>query len=103
MELLAPAVCVPVPVTTNFVAAPGFNVILGPTIPVPLVGANVILKVPDTPVNVKPKLVKLATPLTKSPEPVNLLPPDNPDIAPDKLGINVMLFADASNPVAVLP
>ena len=103
MELLAPAVCVPVPVTTNRVAAPGLTVMLELVAAVPDAGVKVKVPAPVVPVNVKPKLVKLATPLVKSPALLNLLVPDNPVIAPVKVVVTVMLFAAALNPVAVLP
>ena len=93
----------PVPVTTNFVAAPGLTVMLELVAAVPLAGVKVKVPEPDVPVNFKPKLVKFATPLTKSPALVNLFVPDNPLIAPVKLVVTVTLFALASKLLTVLP
>ncbi|CAM3851054.1 hypothetical protein AQAU111925_09275 [Aquirufa aurantiipilula] len=50
MELLVPAVCVPVPVTTNFVAAPGLIVTLELVTAVPDAGVNVKVPAPEAPV-----------------------------------------------------
>ncbi|CAM3492040.1 hypothetical protein AQEC111735_12090 [Aquirufa ecclesiirivi] len=51
----------------NFVAAPEFTVMLELVTAVPEAGVKVNVPDPEVPVNVKPKLVKLATPLLKSP------------------------------------
>ena len=49
------------------VAAPGLMVTLPLVAAVPDAGVNVKVPAPDVPVNFKPKLVKFATPLVKSP------------------------------------
>ena len=67
-----------------------------------LVAVNVWL--PAVPVNFMPRLVKLATPLTKSPALFNLLTPDRPLIVPSTgLGVMVTLLVEALNEVMVLP
>ncbi|CAM4371759.1 hypothetical protein AQBE111736_13740 [Aquirufa beregesia] len=98
-----PAICVPVPVMTNRLAEPGLIVILPLVIAMPVAGVNVKVPEPTAPVYFKPKLVKLATPLLKSPALLSLVVPDNPEIAPLKLVLTVMLLLLASKLVTVFP
>ncbi|CAM3493149.1 hypothetical protein AQEC111735_12135 [Aquirufa ecclesiirivi] len=70
---------------------------------VPEAGVKVNVPAPVVPVNFKPKLVKLATPLVKSPALFNIFVPDKPVIAPVNAVVTVMLFPAALNPVTVLP
>ncbi|CAM3491324.1 hypothetical protein AQEC111735_11995 [Aquirufa ecclesiirivi] len=86
----------------NLVAVPEPIVTLLEVTAVPVTGLKVNVPVPAFPVKINAE-VKLATPLTKSPDEVNLLVPDNPVIAPVKLVVTVMLFAEALNVVTVLP
>ena len=91
------------PVITNLVAAPELIVTLALVTAVPVAGLKVNVPVPEFPVNVNPRLVKFATPLTKSLALVNLFVPDNPVMLPLKLLLTVMLFALASKLVTVFP
>ncbi|CAM3491489.1 hypothetical protein AQEC111735_12015 [Aquirufa ecclesiirivi] len=91
------------PVTIIRVAAPELTVTLPEVMLVPEAGAKVNVPVPIVPVNVKPNEVKLATPLTKSSVPDNLLVPDKPEIAPVKVVLTVILFPEALKLVAVFP
>lgn len=91
------------PVITNFVAAPEFTVIEPEVTGAPVAGLKVNVPDPDVPVKVNPKLLKFATPLTKSPAPFNLFVPDKPVILPVKLVVTVTLLLDALKPVTVLP
>ncbi|CAM3491885.1 hypothetical protein AQEC111735_12085 [Aquirufa ecclesiirivi] len=100
---LPPAVCVPVPVTMNFVAAPGFTVMLELVTAVPETGVKVNVPAAEVPVKVKPRLVKFATPLVKSAALFNILVPDKPVIAPVKLVVTVILFPEALKLVTVFP
>ena len=95
----------PVPVTTNFVAAPGLTVMLELVAAVPLAGVNVNVPDPDVPVNFKPKLVKFATPLLKSPAWFNTLltPLPKPLIVPVNVLLTGTLFPEALKLVTVLP
>ncbi|CAM3914104.1 hypothetical protein AQAU111925_13245 [Aquirufa aurantiipilula] len=98
----APAVSEALPVIRNLVAAPPTTVTLAlVTVAPPVAEAKVNVPVPDVPVKIS-LLVKLATPLTKSPAPDNLLVPVKPEIAPVKLVVTVTLLALASNVVTVL-
>lgn len=101
MFWLAPAVCVPVPVTMNLLADPAPIVTFPLVTAVPLAGVNVKVPVPAVPVYIK--LLTLATPLLKSPAPLNLVVPDKPEMVPLKLVVTVILLALASKPVTVLP
>ena len=92
----------PVPVTTNFVAAPDPILTLPDVEAVPVAGVKVKVPVPDVPVNVMAE-VKLAIPLTKSPAAFNTFVPDKPVIAPVNVVVTVTLFALASKLVTVLP
>ncbi|CAM3491261.1 hypothetical protein AQEC111735_11990 [Aquirufa ecclesiirivi] len=67
MVCVSPAVTLPVPVITNRLTVPGFTVTLALVAAVPVAGVKVKVPVPEVPVKVKPKLVKFATPLLKSP------------------------------------
>ncbi|CAM4371977.1 hypothetical protein AQBE111736_13745 [Aquirufa beregesia] len=88
---------------TNRVAEPELMLTLELLTANPVAGLKVKVPVPAVPVKVKPKLVKFATPLTKSPAPFNLFVPDNPVTLPVKLEVTVMLFVAALKPVTVLP
>ena len=72
---------------------------------VPVAGVKVNVPAPDVPVNFKPKLVKFATPLTKSPAWFNTLltPLPKPLTVPVKLVVTVTLFVLAAKVVTVLP
>ncbi|CAM3922705.1 hypothetical protein AQAU111925_13480 [Aquirufa aurantiipilula] len=85
------------------VAAPGLTVTLELVTAVPEVGVKVNVPEPEVPVNFKPKLVKLATPLVKSASLFNTFVPDNPDIAPVKVVLTVIVFAAALKLVTVFP
>ncbi|CAM3914520.1 hypothetical protein AQAU111925_13250 [Aquirufa aurantiipilula] len=87
---------------TNLVAVPEPIVTLLDVTAVPVTGLKVNVPVPLVPVKVNAD-VKLATPFTKSPEDVNLLVPDNPEILPVKLVVTVILLDEALNVVTVLP
>ncbi|CAM4376421.1 hypothetical protein AQBE111736_13895 [Aquirufa beregesia] len=91
------------PVTTNLVAAPGVTVTLELVAAVPVAGLKVNVPEPEVPVNFKPKLVKLATPLVKSDPLFSTLVPDNPEIAPVKVVVTVTLFTAALKLVTVFP
>ena len=75
-----------------------------PLVPVLLPVAEVAVNVPDpvVPVYFIPKVVIFATPELKSPAPVSLFPPVNPDIVPESVVLIVTLFAEASKVVIVL-
>ena len=90
--MMAPGVAV----ITNLVAAPGFTTTFPLVTAVPVAGVNVNVPPPMVPEYFNPRLVKLATPLTKSPALVNLFVPDNPEIDPVKVVVTVTLFALAS-------
>jgi hypothetical protein len=94
---------VPLPVIINLVAEPGLTVIALELTGAPVAGLNVKLPEPEVPVNIKPKLVKFATPLLKSPAPFNLFVPDKPVMLPVKLLLTVTLFVEALKPVTTLP
>ncbi|CAM3914582.1 hypothetical protein AQAU111925_13255 [Aquirufa aurantiipilula] len=102
MVCVSPAVTLAVPVMTNRLTVPGFTVTLALVAAVPVAGVKVNVPVPEVPVKVNPKLLKLATPLTKSLLFVNLSVPDNPVIPPVKVVLTVTLFVDALN-ATVLP
>ncbi|CAM4376020.1 hypothetical protein AQBE111736_13875 [Aquirufa beregesia] len=105
MVCAPPAVCVPVPVITNLVAVPGFTVMLVLVTAVPVAGVKVKVPALEVPVKVKPKLVRFATPLVKSPAWFStLFPPDpNPLILPVKLVLTVILLPDGLKLVTVFP
>ena len=88
---------------TNLLADPELISILPLVTAVPVAGVNVNVPEPTVPVNFKPKLVKFATPFTKSLALVNLFVPDKPVILPVKLVVTVTLLPDASKPVTTLP
>ncbi|CAM3491835.1 hypothetical protein AQEC111735_12080 [Aquirufa ecclesiirivi] len=71
----------------------------------PLAVAKLNVPVPTVPVNFKPKLVKLATPLLKSPAWFNKLfsPEPNPLMVPVKVLVTVTGSVLAANVVTVLP
>ncbi|CAM4376391.1 hypothetical protein AQBE111736_13890 [Aquirufa beregesia] len=100
-----PAVCVLDPVTTNFVASPGFMVMLELVAAVPVAGVKVKVPAPEVPVNFNPRLVKLATPLLKSPAWFNTLftPEPNPLMVPVNVLVTVTLLVLAAKEVTVLP
>ncbi|CAM3913325.1 hypothetical protein AQAU111925_13165 [Aquirufa aurantiipilula] len=95
-----------VPVITKRVAEPGLIVTLAlvPVAP-PVAVAKLNVPVPTVPVNFKPKLVKFATPLLKSPAWFNTLltPEPNPLMVPVKVLVTVTLFVLAAKVVTVLP
>ncbi|CAM4375095.1 hypothetical protein AQBE111736_13855 [Aquirufa beregesia] len=78
-------------------------VILVLTAAEPVAGVKVNVPEPIVPEYFNPRLDKLATPFTKSPALLNLLVPDNPEIAPVNVVVTVTLFAEASKLVIVLP
>ncbi|CAM3912923.1 hypothetical protein AQAU111925_13150 [Aquirufa aurantiipilula] len=84
-------------------AAPAFTVTFELVTAVPVAGVNVKVPVPVFPVNVRPKLVKLATPPLKSAPLDSLFVPDKPVILPVKLVLTVILFPEALKLVIVLP
>ncbi|CAM4374497.1 hypothetical protein AQBE111736_13820 [Aquirufa beregesia] len=102
MVCASPAVTLAVPVITKRFTVPGFTVTLALVVAVPVAGVKVNVPVPDVPVKVNPKLVKLATPPTKSLLLLSLLVPDNPEILPVKLVLTVTLLVAALN-ATVLP
>ncbi|CAM4371253.1 hypothetical protein AQBE111736_13730 [Aquirufa beregesia] len=94
-----------VPVITKRVADPVFIVTL-PLVPVaPLAVAKLKVPVPTVPVNFKPKLVKSATPLVKSPAWFSTLfvPEPNPLMVPVNVLVTVTLLVLAAKVVTVLP
>ncbi|CAM3851151.1 hypothetical protein AQAU111925_09295 [Aquirufa aurantiipilula] len=105
MDCESPAVCELFPVITNLDAAPALIKTTSlPVIP-PVVEVKVKVPVPVTPVYLMPKLVKLATPLVKSPAWFNTLvePEPNPVTTPPKLFVTVTELALASKLETVLP
>ncbi|CAM3927736.1 hypothetical protein AQAU111925_13555 [Aquirufa aurantiipilula] len=68
----------------------------------PVVAVAVNVPLPVLPVKIR-LLATSATPLTKSPAPLNLFVPDKPEILPVKLDVIVTLFVAALKPVTVLP
>ena len=103
IDLVVPAVTEPgVAVITNLVAAPGLTTTLPLVTAVPVDGVKVNVPVPIVPVKIN-LLVKLATPLTKSPAAFNTAPPFKPVIVPVKVLLTVILLVEAVKLVTVLP
>ncbi|CAM4374620.1 hypothetical protein AQBE111736_13830 [Aquirufa beregesia] len=102
-DFVVPAVIAPgVAVITNLVAVPGLTTTLPLVTAVPVAGVKVNVPVPIVPVKINLE-VKLATPLTKSPEAFNTAPPLNPVMLPVKVLVTVMLFEEAVKAVTIFP